>query len=260
MHLSHWLVVLLLCLVAPAARSAESAIPYESLKQGDEVTDAVRIGRRVIVLPPGRWRLVSRSERPVSPQGLVKLGNIVSLSFDEILDGRFNRALDVSATPQSSSINWIDEPCKDQGDSFWIEDRKQGINNQFCIRVGFAHGVVDEARGPAYESWAREIKNKGIGYSREMPFILATKYTRSDFLRIRLQFDPAISGIPNGSEAGRPLNAWNPGNVLPGSKHRQFYDAIRTWAPTFASAIARNFDADESLRSMDFSSPSLPPK
>jgi hypothetical protein len=247
-------------LIATSTYSADLVTSYDSLKQGDMVTDAVRIGRRVVVLPTGEWQLVFRGERPVSSDGLNSLGNVVTLSFQEIVDGRFNRALDIAATSQSSNVNWHDEPCKVQGDSFWIDDRHQGINNQFCIRVGFASGIVDEAQGTAYQSWARDIKNKGIGYSREMPFILVTKYTPYDFLRMRLQFDPAVSGIPNSESSPRHLNAWNPANVGQGSQREKFYSALKTWAPAFASGVARAFDGDASLRGADFGTPNFPPK
>lgn len=240
---------------ATSTYAVDQVTPYESLSAGDLVTDALMIGRRFLALPSGQWQLISRSARPTSADGANKLGDMVTLVFQEIASGRVRRTLEIGATVYSSRVNWLDEPCKNKGDSYWLEDMKTGINNQFCIRIGFTSGFVEDARGETFQRWANDIKTKGIGFSREMPYVLITKYTRSDFLRMKIQFDPALASITDSESLSRPLNAWNPRNIAPDTERAKFYAALKSWAPQFASACARAFEGDTSLRPADFGDP-----
>ena len=245
----------LLLLSSLASGAVEIA---ESLNVGDTVSGAIKIGRRIVVLPAGDWQLSVKSERSSSTEGNVQAPTIMALFFQEIRDGRLNRMLELTATKNSGRVNWIDEPCKSKGDSYWMEDRKRGINDQFCLRIGFRAGIVDNARGEAFQAWARDIKAKSIGYSPEMPFVSVTRYTSYDYLQMTVSFDPSVSGIASSQNPNRQSNDWNGLKSVPNSTHAKFYDALVLWAPKFAEAVQRAFAGDEKLSDADFGAPVLP--
>ncbi|AYQ29239.1 MULTISPECIES: hypothetical protein [unclassified Polaromonas] len=238
-----------------AAHSQEQVVPAESLRVGDSVSGAVKYGRRIITLPAGTWRLTTYKERDSSTSG--GGATMLDASFDEIVDGRLDRLLLISATKYSRNLNWIDEPCKTKGDAYWIDDRKRGFNDQFCIRVGYLSGVVDGARGEDYQTWARNIVAQGIKYSPDMPFVTVTKYTNYDFLAMRIAFNPEPYGTARSKRPERTFNDWNPSSVSLGTERKKIYEALKDWAPAYAAAVSRAFDGDAGLSSKDFGEPSL---
>jgi hypothetical protein len=94
-----------------------------------------------------------------------------------------------------------------------MDDKAHGINSQFCTRVGVIDGTVDQAGGKDYDAWSRRIRANNIDYSPEMPFVQVTRYSRSDFLRVRAAFNPKASGIENSLAPQRHRNDWHPDNV-----------------------------------------------
>ena len=166
--------------------------------------------------------------------------------------------LEIAATTYSAQYNWQDEPCKTKGDSYWIEDRRTGVNDQFCLRVGFDSAIVDGARGYPFLAWAGEIKARSVAYSPEMPFVTITRYTPYDFLSMSVSFNPAPYGIEKSKDGTRKLNDWNGSSVSQFQERLRFYEALKSWAPTFASAVQRAFDGDETLTGKDFAEPAFP--
>jgi hypothetical protein len=237
--------------------ATEAETPYESLSNGDSVTGPLRLGRRVVAIPEGRWQLVVKQVRPVSVDGRGQMGNIVRLYFQEVRENRLNRVMEIVFTPYSSTIDWLDDPCKAKGDSYWLDDKKRSFNDQFCTRVGFYSGVVDEAHGADFEKWGHGIRSAGIGYSPEMPYVVVTRFTRSDFLMIAMHFDPASSGI-NAAAQPRSQSPWSARNLVDGSKQARFYESLTKWAPQFSGAVSRAFNGDATLRSLDYGEPDLP--
>lgn len=234
--------------------------PSESIRPGDKIAGSLKIGRRVIAVPPGDWQVISKTERNPSTDGTSNLPTMVTLVFQEIVENRLNRMLEVSATTYSARVNWINEPCKNKSDSYWIDDRKRSMNDQNCIRVGFFSGMVDNARGDVFNAWAHDIKMKGISYSVDMPYVLVTRYSSSDYLSMSVRFNPAISGIGPSKERERQFNDWKPAQIKEGSPHQQFYEALKAWSPRFDSAVERAFDGDEALSDSDYGNPKLPAK
>ena len=230
----------------------------ESVKIGDIIQGSIKIGRRIITLPTGTWQVIFKNERNPSTDGSTQGPKMISLSFQEIIENKLTRVLQLEATNYSGNFNWINEPCKTQGDSFWLDDRKRSLMDQFCIRIGFHSGVVDGARGETFLNWARDIKQRNTAYSAEMPSIEVTRYNAADYLKIVMQFNPSVSGISHSKEKPRQFNDWNPRQLAQNSSHEAFYEALRSWAPTFAGAVNRAFDGDESLLSQDFAEPTLP--
>ena len=254
------LLLALAFLGMPDSSTAGPVVVASSLRVGDVVSGTLKIGRRNVVLPGGNWQVISSVERPVSTES-VQAPSIHTLHFQEILNGRLNRGLEVAATTFSTSfVNWTDEPCKFKGDSFWIEARRSRINDQFCLRAGFLSGVVDSARGDAFLAWARDIKARSIGYSPESPFVSVVRFTSYDYLRMSMSFDPMVSGIGASKNPARQFNVWHADNAARDPSRKAFFDALVAWAPTFADAVQRAFDADDTLTAKDFALPKLPEK
>ena len=246
LHLSCWAI-------GPVASA-------ESLKPNDVVVGPIKIGRRTVVLPAGTWQLITSSERNSSTDGTAQSPTLLSLEFQELRNGRLTRLLQVTATKFSRTVNWLDEPCKSQGDSYWIDDRRRGIRDQFCLRVGFKSGVVDGARGDVFQAWARDMKSKSIGYSPEMPFVMVTRYTPYDYLQMTVSFDPALSGIPPSQNPARTFNEWNAAGIAQRPANAKFFDALVAWSPTYAAAVQRAFDGEDGLAASDYGEPILPVK
>ena len=178
--------------------------------------------------------------------------------LDQVVDGRLNQTLRLVASKYSrSSLNWVEEPCKTKGDSYWLEDRKRSFNDQFCIRIGFLSNVVDGATGEVFQAWARELVATGVGYSREMPFVQVTRFTPYDFLSMVIAFDPEAHGVTRSKRAERTFNDWQPQTLAGHPDRIAFYEALKSWAPTFAQAAARAFEGDAGLSALDFGSPSF---
>ena len=232
----------------------------DSLSLKDVVTGPIKIGRRTVVLPAGSWQLFEKSERTSNADGPSQSATLMDLEFQEIKNDRISRILHIVATKTSHTANWLDDPCKSKGNSYWMEDRKRGMNDQFCLRVDYLSGVVDAAHGAQYETWARDIKAKAIGYSPDMPFVSVIRYTSYDYLRMAMAFDPSSSGITPSKTPARQFNDWNGVTVSQMPVHRKFYDALVSWAPRFADAVQRAFDGDESLSDADYGEPILPTK
>lgn len=232
----------------------------ESLKPNDIVSGSIKVGRRTLALPAGTWQLITSSERNSSAGGGAESPTVMSLEFQELREGRLNRLLQVVATKFSRTVNWLDEPCKSKGDSYWIDDRSRGIRDQFCIRVGFKSGVVDDARGSVFQAWARDIKSKSIGYSTEMPSVTVTRYTAYDYLQMIVSFDPAVSGIPPSQNPARAFSDWNAAGITQRAANGKFFDSLVAWAPTYAGAVQRAFDGDDGLSAADYGAPVLPGK
>lgn len=252
-------VCFILCMQAVATH-AEPIVLVEAININDFVTGRIKMGRRIIVLPAGNWQLVTKRDTNSSAGNAMQGPTISRLTFQEIKDGRLNRGLEVAATTSSGNMNWLDEPCKSKGDSYWIEDRKKGINNQFCLRVGYMSNMVDGATGNDFQAWARTIREKQIGYSREMPFVSVVRYTSYDYLKMSINFDPALSGIGSSADPTRQFNDWQGQSVASRPQHLKFYEALVIWAPKFATAVQRAFDNDEYLTDADFGLPALPAK
>lgn len=231
----------------------EPVVTAGSLHAGDTVSGAFKYGRRVITLPAGKWRVIYHAERDASTSG--GGATMLDITFDEVLEGRLNRLLTISATKQSNNLNWVDEPCKTLGDSYWIDDRKRSFNDQFCIRIGYLSGIVNGSRGEVFQAWARDIVSAGIKYSSDMPFIIVTKYTSYDCLVMRVAFNPQPYGIPKSKKSARAFNDWNVKVVTQNSARENFYEALKNWAPVYATAVARAFDGDVTLTPQDFSEP-----
>lgn len=252
--------VALALIISRQAIGAEEVVDSDVIRANQVISGAVKIGRRIIPLPDGNWQLVNRIEKNSSSDGSSQMPTIVTLYFQEIQNGRLHRGLEVAATTSSSRMNWQDEPCKSKNDSYWIDDKKRGMNDQFCLRVGYMSGVVDGARGEAFQLWARNIREKEIGYSPEMPFLSVIRYTPYDYLRMSINFDPDISGIAKSANVPRQFNDWQGQTVNTRPQHAKFYDSLVSWAPVFATAVQRAFDNDKYLSSKDFGAPSFPPK
>jgi hypothetical protein len=246
-------VAALLLLSLQFSYAQEPVVMADSLRAGDTISGAFKYGRRVITLPAGKWRLISYAERDSSTSR--GGATMLDISFDEILEGRLNRILTISATKQSNNLNWVDEPCKTQGDSYWIDDRKRGFNDQFCVRIGYLSGIVDGARGEVFQTWARNIVSTGIRYSPDMPFVTVTRYTSYDYLVMRIGFNPEAYGIPRSKRPDRTFNDWNVKAIAHNPDRANFYEALKKWAPVYATATGRAFDGDVTLTSQDFGEP-----
>jgi len=261
--LSKWFVVQLgsqfaAALLALPVSAKGTAPDIDSVALNDSVTGAVKVGRRVIALPPGEWQLIRKADGRGGSD--VYAPEMMSMNFQQVDGKRITKLLTVNASKHSSNRNWFAEPCKVRGDSFWLDDRQFSINSQFCLRVGFTSNFVDGATGAAYQAWARDIKGRGIAYSPEMPWVSVVRYTRSDYLFMSLAFDPATAGIGPSKEAARHLNDWLPDTVKAHPQQLSFYESLVAWAPTFAAAVQRAFDGDEALRPSDYGEPKFPPK
>ena len=250
------LACLTACLVGCPGATAQ-VILVDSLQPGDHVSRPLKIGRRTISLPAGDWQLIVKTERNPSTDATRQMPTLVRLQFQELLDGRLNRMLELAASSYSARSDWQDEPCKYKGDSYWIEDRGTGTHDQFCLRVGFRSGMVDGARGDTFLAWARELKAKSIGYAPEMPAVTVTRYTTYDFLSMSISFDPAVSGIQRSKDSTRQFNDWNPTTIAQHPDHKGFYEALVSWTPVFAAAVQRAFDGDETLSPKDFAGPAF---
>ena len=90
--------------------SAGPVVLADSLKPNDMVTGSVKIGRRTFALPPGTWQPIASSERNAGSDDPSRTPTLVTLSFQELRDGRLDRILDVVATKFSRTVNWFDEP------------------------------------------------------------------------------------------------------------------------------------------------------
>lgn len=246
-------------LQAPFALAAGEVANAETLRTGDVVSGPLAYGRRTFVLPSGSWRLIAARERDPSSGG-PSGGLLWTAEFDEVVDKRLSRTLELVATKYSKSFNWVDEPCKNKGDSYWIDDRKRGLNDQFCIRVGFKSGVVEGARGDAFEAWARDLTAKNVGYSREMPFVRVTRYNAYDFLQMTVAVDPEGWGVARSKRAERPFNDWNPKTLADHPDQQAIYDALKAWADKFSPAVDRAFAGDKSLSGEDYGAPAFPRK
>jgi hypothetical protein len=242
--------------------SAFGAVPlpasdFESLRPGDRV-EAFRFGQRTVRLPIGDWHLVNRSSRPVDVSGRENLGRMARVQLQEIKDGRLNRLLDVSTNDLSVRVNWRNEPCKVQGDSYWIDDRKAGTNNQLCLRVGFVDGIVNKASGNTFVSWARDLKERGIRYSPEMPYVSVTRYTMSSWLSIQLMYDPSVSGIKPSEASERSENDWQPQRAARDLQRSTFYRSLKDWAPQLAVLVQDNLDGNASTPLSEYGAPKFP--
>ncbi len=240
------------------ARADDTPPNAKALKIGDPLFGAFRYGGRVIAVPSGQWRLIAKAEKNVVT-GMSE-PKTLTLTFDEVTEGRLARLLEIVATNYSSNVDWFAEPCKTKGDAYSIKDEKTGLNNQFCTRVGFRSAVVLGASGEQFEAWARDLTSRGVGFSPEMPFVRVTRYTKADYLQMTLSFDPQASGIGPSKYAERLVNDWNASSAPGNPQHVRFYEALAGWAPTFSAAVVRAFGGDTSLTGADFGSPALPPK
>lgn len=250
------IVVFGVLLSVDAASAAAPVVSADTMKLGDVVSGSLQYGRRTMGLPAGQWRVVSKRERNSSTDG--QGATMLEVAFDEVIDSRLNRVLQLLATKQSKSLNWIDEPCKTKGDSYWLEDRKRSMNDQFCIRVGFKSSIVDGARGEVFQAWARDIVAKGVRYSPEMPYVSVVRYTSYDYLAMMVSFDPSIRGIAKSRRVERQFNDWLPQTLGEHPDRARFYEALKAWAPTFASAVNRAFEGDEILSPNDFGGAVVP--
>lgn len=229
---------------------------FETVQVGDPAPGQFQYGRRVVTLPEGKWRLIVKLERSAAADGTG--ATMLEAAFDEVLDRRLNRTLQLTLTKYSKTGTWLDEPCKSLADSYWLDDRKRSFNDQFCLRVGFVTGMVEGARGQAFQEWARQITASSTLYSPEMPYLSVVRFTTYDFLRMSISFNPALSGISRSAQRERHLNDWNPRSPKFSANHEAFYAALQNWAPTFAAAAQRAFEGDETLKQSDFGSPKLP--
>lgn len=249
------LLVLLLTAIFQLPSQAQ-VNDFSTTREGDVVANQFQYGRRTLTLPDGKWRLVVKRERnsTVDGSGVTML----EASFDEVVEQRLNRTLQVVATKQSKTTSWIDEPCKTLGDSFWMDDRKRSSNDQFCVRVGYLSGVVEQARGDVFQEWARQIVSSGITYSPEMPYVSVVRFTGYDYLRMTISLNPASSGIGRSEHGERHLNEWNPRRVPQNPRVKGFYESLQAWAPQFADAVSRAFEGDKVLKPSDYGRPTLP--
>jgi hypothetical protein len=238
--------------------SASPTVLGDSLRVDDVVSGYVKYGRRTFALPPGEWRVVHTRERSSSSTG--QGATMLEVAFDQIVGARLSRTLELVATKYSNNINWIDEPCKTQGDAYWMYDRGRGFNDQFCVRVGFKSNVIDGARGEAFQAWARGIVSQGTGYSREMPFVRVVRFTSYDYLQMTISFDPAVVGITPSQRSDRQFNDWHPQLIPQHPDKTAFYEQLKAWAPTFASAVERAFNGDKTLTPQEFGEPAFAPR
>ena len=239
------------------AVAADEPVQAESLRKGDVVSGSLAYGRRTFALPNGLWRLVSTRERDTSnsgPSGSLML----EATFDQVIDKRLNSTFELVATKYSKAFNWLDDPCKHKGDSYWIDDRKRSMNDQFCIRVGFRSNMVDGAQGAVFEAWARELLAKEVGYSREMPFVRVTRFTSYDFLQMTVAVDAEGVGVARSKRHERQFNDWNPQTLSDHPERQAIYESLKAWSVKFAPAVNRAFDGDTSLSSDDYGVPVLP--
>jgi hypothetical protein len=126
--------------------AAPETVRVETMRKGDVVAGSLSYGRRTFALPPGSWRLISMRERDTSNSSFT--GSLMlEVSFDQVVDRRLSRTLELVATKYSKAFNWLDDPCKHKGDSYWIDDRKRGMNDQYCVRVGFRSNMVVDVPG-----------------------------------------------------------------------------------------------------------------
>jgi len=245
-------------LLGVPSSASGSAVDVDGMALNQVVSGQIKVGRRVLALPAGEWQLVRKAEGRGGSD--LRAPEMVSLSFQQVTGNRIVQTLSVNASKNSSSRIWAAEPCKAQSDSYWVDDRKVGINNQFCTRVGFTSGFVDGAAGADYQSWVRDVKARGLAYSPEMPWVGVVRYTMSDYLLMAISFDPGVSGIGPSKRAARRLNDWLPDVARELPAQRAFYESLVAWAPVFATAAQRAFDGDETLQPADYGEPKLPPK
>lgn len=233
-------------------------VSVDSLGINSTVTGSIKIGRRVMGLPKGEWQLVVKEAGSGGTD--TRAPEIVKLSFQQVEGSRITRFLSITASKFSSNRLWFAEPCKTKGDSYWLEDRTLGMNNQFCLRVSFTSGFVVGAKGNGYEAWAHDVRARNLSFSPEMVGISGTRYTRSDYLYVLLSFDPSVAGIGPSKNPARKFNDWLPDSLDSHPAQRTFYDSLVAWAPQFAGAIEKMFDGDERLQAQDFGEPSFPAK
>ena len=172
----------------------------DSLSLKDVVTGPIKIGRRTVVLPAGSWQLFEKSERTSNADGPSQSATLMDLEFQEIKNDRISRILHIVATKTSHTANWLDDPCKSKGNSYWMEDRKRGMNDQFCLRVDYLSGVVDAAHGAQYETWARDIN------AEEETFHFAQKCLAA---RRLLERGVRFVQVWSGNDNGFPRRNWD---------------------------------------------------
>lgn len=215
------------------------ATPLDDLKPGGTVSERIEVGKRTIPLPAGQWELAVKSERRTNEGSFT----MVRASLFEIKDKRLTRLLNFEVNKDSGSVlgDWNNEPCKDKGDSYALDDLKSSFRDQYCIRIGYLAGAVDEASGDAFVVWARRIKDDGIAYSRDMPFVRVTRYKPGEWLSYQVSFNPQIAQVAASAERARSLNDWNPLHVGRSPDKKAFYDSLHQWAPRLGDALQKSF-------------------
>src|SRR5437868_1052257 len=124
------LAAMVLSTLCSSGALAAQVVDAAALKAGDALNGAsLRVGRRTMALPAGSWTVVASSQRSATSSGEGPM--VMRISLQEIVGDRLSRTLEVSATATSGRLTWIDEPCKAKNDSYWMEDRKRNLNDQF---------------------------------------------------------------------------------------------------------------------------------
>lgn len=253
-------IVFSMAMLSGSMAHAATALLADALSVGDNASGSLNFGQRTIALPPGEWRVIYRSARNASLIAGRPGSGLLQLAFDQVRAGRLHRTLNITATQASHLANWIDEPCKTKGDSFSLDNRSRSTNDQFCVRVGYRSGMVDGARGEIYQSWARKLVSDGVGYSPEMPFVSVVRYTPYDFLSMQVGFDPSTAGITKSKRPERPFNDWHPQNAATDTARISFYESLKAWSNTFASAVEKASTGDINLSPGDYGDPFPQPK
>jgi hypothetical protein len=239
------------------AQAGPEPLGSESLQPGDLVVGEVRVNDKRIPLPAGQWQLAVRNERNPSVDGSRNLPPVQTLYLYEVQNGRLERTLEIAVSEYSGRVHWLDEPCKEKRDSYFVQVQEATYDTHFCTRIGFLSGVVEKTVGTPFQAWAERIRKDGIAYSTEMPFVLVVRYTRTSYLRMVMAFNPSVAGIESQPARNRAQSSWSPSGLEARPANIAFYQALQVWSPKYSESVRRAHAGDQSLRSEDYGLPQL---
>lgn len=245
MNIFFGLIVSLLCSSALAQSKGE--VYEDSLKVKDSRNSTVVFD---IPLAPGKWSVENVVLR--SSTGSTRAA-IKDVRLIRVQEGVLQEAMEITAKVDSSSLNWLDEPCKVEP-VLYKNDYGTRLWKQKCLTI--TPITFLQSNNDATRLLLKELADRSIRHDFNS---IRVTYTRlgdfSKFLIIAHHIFPSNYGLENPVIGIINTSPYHPSLIGSGNERRKFIDALAKYFEDVVIAYDAAYEGKEGKKRVLFKWP-----
>ncbi len=196
------------------------------------VENQVQVGKMMINLPAGQWRVLNSSDARTaidngSQGGQVERKYLIQLNEKN----QFFAAIFLSATKYSTNVDrWNDSVCE-RKDTLWIQPLDGNFKFPACLLIGHVFGFWTSVPNNDFDrvmfDWYKQHK---VELPKTALLSSYRKYFSGDFIVASYFINPELVGFAPDSGTTWGSSQWHAGVIKEDAAKVKYVEALKTWS------------------------------